>query len=60
MYQISFEEHKLVVNYTIMKFSRTILREIYIKSVGEEKFYSFFKHYHKIEVRRLPDNTYFS
>ena len=35
MYQISLEEHELVVSYTILKFSRTTLREIYIKSVEE-------------------------
>ena len=33
MYKISFEEHKLDGSYTILKFSRTSLKEIYIKSV---------------------------
>ena len=37
MYQISLEEHELVVSYNILKFSRTTLREIYIKSVEEWK-----------------------
>ena len=59
MDKISFEEHKLVVSYTILKFSRTILKEIYIKSVGEEKLQKNFKHYHKIEARSLPDSVHF-
>ena len=37
MYQISLEESKLVASYTILKFSRTILRGIYNKGVGERK-----------------------
>ena len=37
MDQISLKEHKLGGSYTILKFSNTTLREIYIKSVGEEK-----------------------
>ena len=47
------------MSYTILKFSRTILKEIYMKSVGEEKLLKFFKHYHKIEARRLPDSVHF-
>ena len=37
MDQILLEKHKLVVSYTTPKFSKTTLREIYIKSVGEGK-----------------------
>ena len=59
MYYISLEEHKLAVSYTILKFSRTILKEIYIKSAEEGKLLYIFKHYHKIKARRLLDSGHF-
>ena len=59
MYYISLEEHKLAVGYTILKFSRTILKEIYIESAGEGKLLYFFKQYHKIKAWHLPDSGHF-
>ena len=57
MYQFSFEEHKLGGSYTILKFRRKTLREFSIKSVGEGATIIFFKYYHKIEARRLPNRS---
>ena len=37
MYQVSLEESELDESYTILKFSRTTLRGIYNKGVGEAK-----------------------
>ena len=37
MYQISLEEHKLGGSYTILKFSRKTLIEIYIKKNLEKE-----------------------
>ena len=43
MHQILLEDGELVVSYTILKFRGTTLREIYIKSVREEKLlYTYF------------------
>ena len=37
MYQISLKKSELDESYTILKFSRTTLRGIYNKNVGEGK-----------------------